>query len=239
MKLLKMRKYLSEKLPWLGVWRRFVRIFMDSLRRWTPHISYSQHREDLFVYNEVKYLNLKSAIYVDVGANHPSSLSNTYFFYKMGLSGVIVEPNKELQRLFRKFRSRDTLMEVGCGATPAVKKFNVSKTPVLSSFSDLDAVWNVEYVPVMPLDLILNSISFEWIFFLSIDVEGADYDCLCGAENTLGRTLYLCIEANDEVSSAKITNYLQPRNFNKIKKIGCNIIFCNEALHSKIQLYNA
>ncbi|MDF0498447.1 hypothetical protein [Bradyrhizobium yuanmingense] len=48
--------------------------------------------------------------YIEIGANHPISTSNTYLMYQRGAQGVLVEPNPELGALIRKVRLRDILV---------------------------------------------------------------------------------------------------------------------------------
>jgi hypothetical protein len=58
-------------------------------------------------------MDLRGGIYVDVGANHPTSISNTFLLYRHGLHGVTIEPNPELSQLHRRFRRRDVVVSVG------------------------------------------------------------------------------------------------------------------------------
>jgi len=76
--------------------------------------SYSQHGEDVHILKLIDTLNINKQrdIYIDVGANHPMDLSNTYLFYRKGYRGVAIEPNKELINLFKVFRKRDIAINV-------------------------------------------------------------------------------------------------------------------------------
>lgn len=71
--------------------------------------SYSQFGEDLVIakiFHSLE-LDLERSYFVDVGAFHPSWNSNTYLFYRRGLTGVNVDTAEEKIRLFRAFRPRD------------------------------------------------------------------------------------------------------------------------------------
>ena len=64
-------------------------------------ISFSQNGEDLLIQAALAMLgikNPKSMSYLDIGANHPFSLSNTYKFYREGGSGILVEPDPILYK---------------------------------------------------------------------------------------------------------------------------------------------
>ena len=57
--------------------------------------------------------------YLDIGANHPVRLNNTYLFYLRGYKGVLVEPNVSLCERLRAVRPRDTTLAAGIGVTAA------------------------------------------------------------------------------------------------------------------------
>ena len=77
-------------------------------------VSYSQFGEDLLV-QEVLGYERRDIFYIDIGAFHPISKSNTYIFYKRGGRGICVEPNPNAKALWQKFRPRDIF--IGKGVT--------------------------------------------------------------------------------------------------------------------------
>lgn len=199
--------------------------------------SYSQHQEDVFLYESLKKYDLSKGIYIDVGANHPISISNTILFYKKGLHGVIVEPNTELANLFRNFRPRDIVANVGCGKEASFLEFHFANAPVISSFNRnsielltndaTSAIRKSSYLPILPLDAILENISCEWIFFLSIDVEGLDYEVLQGAKKTLKKVFLLIVEQNGEEEKKQILDFALQSGFEYVTEKSCNLIFRN------------
>ena len=62
--------------------------------------SYSQLGEDLVLDYLFNQINIDRPYYVGIGSNHPIKLSNTYFFYLKGSSGVFVDPNP----IFKNFK---------------------------------------------------------------------------------------------------------------------------------------
>ena len=69
---------------------------------------YSQGGEDLIL---AKLLNYKSnGFYIDVSANDPVILNNTYLFYKIGWTGLNFEPIPELAEKFKKKRNKDIVV---------------------------------------------------------------------------------------------------------------------------------
>jgi hypothetical protein len=125
------------------------------------------------------------------------------------------------------------MVSVGCGRTSHLAMFEISKAPVLSRFSNGGKVydfvgaqvWRREYVTVLTLDAVIGPLEIEWIYLLSIDVEGMDLDVLAGADETLAKTYFVCVEANDEAEKASICSWLEDRQFQHRHTLGCNLIF--------------
>lgn len=238
-----MKEFIVKNFPALGKVKRWLHAMLGTTQGQKK--SYSQHQEDVFLYTQLAKYNLQNGIYVDVGANHPVSISNSFWFYRQGFHGLIVEPNEELANLFRKFRPRDIVANVGCGKEAIFQKFYFSKSPVISSFekesidkltqNSEDAIWGVSYLPILPLDSILKNINPEWIFFLSIDVEGLDYDVLLGATETLKKVLWLVVEQNGDEEKQKIQQITKQHGFEYVTDISCNMIFKN--MDSKFNKY--
>lgn len=224
-----LNSFLAFRMPFLGPYKRFFGALIDSL---LPVRSYSQHGEDTYIWNLFSAYSLLDGIYIDVGANHPTSISNTYLFYRRGLRGLIIEPNPELARLHRIFRGEDTILPIGIDNKRGVFALNISKTPVLSSFKSQaeHLFWKKEYVPVLKLDDIAELFTSKRISLLSIDTEGLNLEVLKGASQTLEKTILLCIEVDNEDDDASITSYLLDHQFVMIKHFGCNRIYANTAL---------
>ena len=96
-----LQKWAANYFPYMGKYKRY---FIAAINSWqTVKRTYSQHGEDEFILETLKNHNLHGSLYIDVGANHPSDISNTYLLYRHGLSGVVIEPNLELVKLFHRF----------------------------------------------------------------------------------------------------------------------------------------
>jgi FkbM family methyltransferase len=228
------RNFLVENFPSLGRYKRLGKAWYDHVR--PGKTTYSQHREDLFIWNFLRQYDLKGSLYVDVGANHPSDISNTYLLYRHGLNGVVIEPNLELIKLFRRFRKRDIALSVGCSDINTVLPFHISKTPVLSSFTaerENARTAKTMYLPVMQLDLALTHIPLEFISLLSIDVEGLNLEVLRGAGETVKKALLICLEFDTEQDKQEYLSILGP-DFGPVGEFGCNLILVNHPLEVRI-----
>jgi FkbM family methyltransferase len=234
----KSRFWLAKYIPFIRPVKRFIHASQDTLATTRP--SYAQHGEDVHIIRELAGLDLTKSIYIDVGANHPTRISNTYLLYRHGVSGIVVEPNKELLWLYQMCRPRDVVIGVGCGKEAALGSFHRHEASVLSTFSQSGThanvhpngpaqIMQVEYIPIFPLDLIVSGVvlSYNWICLLSIDTEGFDYEVLLGATQTLAKTLLVCVETNDPQDEQQMTTMLEQQNFTAIQKIGCNILLRN------------
>jgi hypothetical protein len=67
--------------------------------------SFSQFGEDRFLLRYFR--DQTSGFYVDVGASHPFSFSNTYLLYERGWRGLNLEPAPDDFALLQRHRPRD------------------------------------------------------------------------------------------------------------------------------------
>ena len=218
-----MKNLVIKYIPYLGRVKRFLKALVDS--KLQIKSTYSQYKEDIIVFNIIKQNNLFSFPYIDIGANHPTDISNTYLMYRNGMRGYVIEPNRELLNLHRSFRKFDKQILIGCGNENTILELKISKTPVLSSFNDTTILnfQKAEFVPVLKLDDALLNQKLDIISFISIDVEGMNLDVLKGAKCTISKTRILCIEFESENEKQDIINELS--DFNLVLTVNCNLIF--------------
>jgi hypothetical protein len=76
-------------------------------------LTYSQFGEDILIRGFFR--DKQVGVYVDVGAFHPIYYSNTYALYKLGWYGVAIDANRTFERLYKKFRPRDTFVHAAVG----------------------------------------------------------------------------------------------------------------------------
>lgn len=223
------RLLLAKRLPGLGRYKRATSAMWQA--RSKVRGSYSQGGEDRYVLERLQDFRLDDSIYIDVGANHPMSLSNTYLLYRHGLRGIVIDPIGELIELHRRFRSRDLALCAACGARPAVAEFTVTKAPVFSTLGEIDAAlkWRTELVPVVTLDMLIEHYDPAWVCFLNVDVEGHDLAVLQGAARTLDRVFLLCVEARTDRERNSLSNFLEQRDFRLTTTIRRNLIFENRS----------
>jgi FkbM family methyltransferase len=174
-------------------------------------------------------MNISSAVYIDVGANHPMSISNTYLLYRKGCWGVVVEPNLELAMLFERHRPRDVAIAAACSDKRGVARFTLSKTPILSAFDPnrVTDPWRNVLVPVITVDDIIAELDPAWVSLLTVDVEGESGAVLRGATQSLERTLVVCVEAAPGAEEEQLGESLASTGFQVVRYNGTNIIAVN------------
>lgn len=174
--------------------------------------SYSQYGEDKII---DKLLGYKSkGFFIDIGANRPKMMNNTYMFYKRGWRGINIEPQTNLYNQFIKSRKDDINLNVGVGNSNGdTFEFYVFKEDELSTFSreskeiyierghKFDKVLSIE---IISLNKIIDKYSnkFSNIDFLSIDVEGFEMEVMKSYDWRIKPQL-IVLESNGQIKNGQ------------------------------------
>ncbi len=195
--------------------------------------TFSQHGEDSFV---LQYFGGRPGFYVDVGANHPFRLSNTYLLYVRGWKGITVEPQPALSRKHRLYRPNDVHFNVGAGSEEGTLQFYEMVPHVYSSFdqvvvdefvSDGKAILSsIKKIPIRKLSELFKETQMpQQIDFVSIDCEGHDFDVLCGADWTTFKPTLLSVETDHQTPGRDVQEFLKGKGYLKLKELGVNTFF--------------
>lgn len=168
-------------------------------------ISYAQCGEDLIVSSVLDSLGVARPTYLDLGAHHPTYLSNTFFFYLWGGRGVCVEPDPLLFRGLHKKRGRDTCLNVGVGArTLPDAEFFLMSASTLNTFSQEEAqrleadtphrIVRAVWVPIVSVNQIIEEHFPACPHFVSLDIEGMDMEILRAFDFGRWRPPVFCVE---------------------------------------------
>jgi FkbM family methyltransferase len=141
----------------------------------------AQFQQDLFLFgNFFSSLKWGEGVFVDIGANHYSDLSNTLFFEKcLGWKGVCVEPQKQYRDGFRTHRKGCHLMENCVWSEKKLMRFDEgagtgAAATEGSSGSDASAgAYQCETIDTV-LDKAKELYGVDRINLVSLDVEGAE-----------------------------------------------------------------
>lgn len=174
--------------------------------------SYSQFGEDKIIEYLFHQLGLQKPTYLDIGANEPKYISNTYYFYEHGSKGVCIEPNPSLCEKLIKQRPRDVIINAGVGIDNTEEAdfyLFPNYANGLSTFSEKDALhWQevgmyglgkIKYEKVIKVPLLNINTLLQDHFniipdLLCIDVEGWDYEILKSMDFNKYRPKVICVE---------------------------------------------
>jgi FkbM family methyltransferase len=212
-------------------------------------LTYSQSGEDIILLNLFYKLNIRKPTYLDIGANNPVYISNTYYFYLSGSSGVCVEPNPHLCRKFRRVRPRDKVINVGVGIDEQKEAdfyLFPSYADGLGTFSKKEAeywgeigmegIGKIHYEKIirMPLQTI-NTIIRDYFDrcpdFISIDVEGLDLQILKTLDFHTFQPRVLCVETllydenKKEFKNTDTIEFLESKGYEVYADTHINTIF--------------
>ena len=171
-----------------------------------------------------QFLDVKSAgFFVEVGANDPFKMSQTWHLAQKGWKGILVEPIPELCQELRGKRKDSIVIEAACGAPsdPSSATFTIAKDCGKSTLSSsfLDSKENVAShikVNVQTLNQILSSEMVGNIDFVSIDVEGTQHNVLRGFDLQRWRPRLLLVE--DHLLDTKTHRLILSQQYQLVKR---------------------
>ncbi len=241
----KIKTFLPEK--YMEIYRNIKPAFMFK------NISFSQTGEDIIVeiiLNTIGYT--KNINYCDIGANSPWKLSNTAKFYfknKRDYTGVLVEPDPFLAKFLKSKRKNDIIVNKGIKSQEedlTELDFFIMDSKTLNTFSNEEASYyeslgykvnEVKSVEVVDINSLFESYFInKQIHFLSIDVEGLDYQILKSLDFKRFKPICICIETINFVTEGmaqkddRIINFLLSNGYFEYAFTGINSIFVNKQM---------
>lgn len=202
--------------------------------------SYAQCGEDVIARTVFDILGIAHPNYLDIGAHHPHFLSNTYLFYRDGSKGINVEPDPELYARFLDARPRDQNLNVGVGEQPGHLDLFLISSRTLNTFSESEAkryesqgykVVGRQSVPIMTINQIIDTHLGKAPDFLSVDVEGVDYEILASLDFDRYRPTLICVETitfsqtGDGVKRVEIDELLAKQGYFRFADTYINSLF--------------
>lgn len=242
----------------LFIEKSFRKIYSDFL---FPHsrISYSQNGEDLIIRDLFNRLKIATPNYLDIGANEPVFISNTYLLYTKKSKGVCIEPNLYLYKKFKHKRKKDICINAGVafdGKTEADFYLFSKEASGLGTFSKEEAeFWEtkgnsvigkhkVEAIIKTPL-VNINDIMEKYFSphpnFISLDVEGLDLQILQTINFEKFKPEVFCVETlgyenNDkEIKNTVLISFLERNGYFIFADTYINTIFCRKDIFHTLQ----
>lgn len=202
--------------------------------------SYSQEGEDMVLRRFFE--NKSKGFYVDIGAHHPKRFSNTYYFYKRGWRGINIDATPGVMGAFNKIRPADINIEAPISSKRQTLTFYMFNEPALNGFSKLLSQQrnntSQAYNITRTIDLDTFTLSEilakhlpkgQPIDFMSIDVEGLDFDVLLSNDWSQFRPKVILVEILsinlDEVLNHEITKLLKSEGYLILSKTMNTVFF--------------
>jgi FkbM family methyltransferase len=199
------------------------------------NISFSKSGDDLQL---MKLINQSTpGTYVDIGCWHPVKASNSYFFSLRNWKGICIDPNPELEKLYKKFRPNDVFVNCAVGETDANLNYymlsdnNSSMNTLNLDFlkkHDLEKdIKKTITIPTFSLKEILdkNITASDRLDFFDVDVEGFDLQVLQSNDWDKYRPKVVVTETDISIKEdvvSEITTFLESVNYRLVGKTVMN-----------------
>lgn len=200
--------------------------------------SYSSYGEDSILNGVFKRLSwimqkdlFKQNTYIDIGSFHPVKESNTYFLYKKGWYGTLVDPNSYFNVLVHEIRPNDILYNCAVDTEAGTKEFYMfgdmdSSNTLSLEFAErkknsqhTGVSWTAQ-VPTKTIDEII-SIHLDYFhktpIFMNIDIEGKDFDVMKTYSHDV-RIPFIMLEddSNRIFNGSPIRKYMESKGYQPI-----------------------
>jgi len=193
---------------------------------------YSQAGQDLFI-SAILFdqLNQESnQIVIDIGANHPTKFSNSYFLEKhFGCKTLAIDPLEEFQELWNTFRPNAEFLPIALGSKDDFLDITI---PIAgdSMYSSLGGVMKafhkgqceVRRVKVRTLREVLEDRKITDVLLMSIDVEGFELEVLKGInfDEVKFKAIICENNSNGSFGSNEIRDFLIQKDYVYYARIG-------------------
>lgn len=211
-----------------------------------PRVYWSSYGEDAVIQGFLDRYRFITGVdfqfsYIDVGCFEPARSSNTFTFYRSGMKGTVVDPNRYLIPLWERIRPRDNFLPFACANERWVElniiRSDAESNSVSSSF--LNKLKNIKgyevqktlQVEARSLDEIItiHRESFTGEFMLDLDVEGHDFACIETCVFSSGRPFIALIETGLDTSEKReIAKLMNARDFELVSTVGITSVFLDK-----------
>jgi FkbM family methyltransferase len=195
---------------------------------------YSQDKQDQFLETNI-FKGYKNGIFMDIGAHDGISINNTLYFEKNNnWTGYNVEPIKSVYD--KLIINRPNCINLNCAISDtdgtAEFIFNKGYTEMISGLkknydsrhynrlqrenAQMGSTTEIITVPTKRIDTICNNYNITHIHYLSIDVEGAEYDVIKSIDFDRVFIDVIGFENNYNDTSIPIIQYLDKKGYIEI-----------------------
>lgn len=233
--------------------KKLVSFLFDDMRS-----SFAQSGEDIIIADLFTRLGIINPTYLDIGANDPVSLSNTYRLYKKGSSGVCIEPNPVLYKKILSKRTRDICINAGVAFderreadyyvfSPKAHGFNTF-SKIEAEFwehTGTESLGKFNIKKIVKTQLIDVNEIIEKYFqphpnFISIDVEGLDLPIIKTINFDKYKPEVFCVEtlgysaADKETKNNDVVDFFIDKGYFVYADTYINTIFCRRDAYKNL-----
>lgn len=188
---------------------------------------YSQNNEEFYIRNYFRHFQGKL---LDIGAYDGKTFSNSFALLLLGWEGVLIEPSPEI---FERLKENVNGLNVQCGNfaigtyNGKIKFYNNLNAVATTSEKDRDKWVNEDFeeieVDIRRYDHLWSESKFD---FITIDVEGLDWEILQQINPDKAGCRMICIEWNsDKELFKKFDNYFRRYKMKLLYKSAENVIY--------------
>ena len=203
-------------------------------------IFFSETGEDILLQ---QLFRSKVGRYIDIGSGQPVIGSNSFLFYKMGWNGVCIDPQPNLALSYKILRPRDIFLPYLVGINEFENLYEF-ENKLLSTTNPKVAAYHKsnglnykirKHKSVLVKDYLPQRISPDEDFFISIDIEGAEFDVIrqVDFENQRPRAILIELWGNPWNTRSRITSFLYKNNYQLFAYTGLTALFIPEELETK------
>ena len=207
---------------------------------------FAQCAEDLIVTSLLRAIAAESSLdlsterYLEIGANHPIATSATYLLREeFGMRGVLVEANPALIPDLQKVRGDDIIVNraVVTHSGTDVELFVSNQHEISSVSRDFVETWangavglnRIESVEAVRINALLAQYFNDRVpIFLSIDIEGMDFDLISDMDWHRWRPSIVQVEPSEHFikdNAKKIAEFLKTKGYFEVARTPVNQIF--------------
>jgi FkbM family methyltransferase len=195
---------------------------------------FSQVGQDRYL-DKTVFHGLRGGVFVDVGAHDGETISNTAFFEKhRDWTGVCVEARKEMAKKCREARPASAVVECAVANREGEMEFLACEgyTDMLSGLAEMMPTQtknridreqkthggSVEKskVQVCRLADILEGVSIKRVHYLSVDVQGAEFEVLQSLDFDEVQVDVVNFAANYPDTVGHIIEYMEAKGFERV-----------------------
>jgi FkbM family methyltransferase len=198
--------------------------------------AYGQFGEDIPIYMLFRKRQ-HGSFYVDVGAFHPTKWSNSFYLYKKGWRGVLVEMQPEKALGLRIRRPKDIVIQEAVSEEPG--EYEIYSAGDYSPSATIEKPENRELgtdqvhstVKARTLTQMLDGTKYakRKIDLLSVDAEGHDLAVLRSLDFDIYRPSVIAVESHTitmpQLMETELHAFLSDKNYDLVNRVGFTCLY--------------